>query len=256
MPKRPCAIALTPDDSTILCADKFGDVYSMPLMGQTYDVTNNDHGLGPDEAKQEVEGTSEAFIPSASSLTVHTKRNKDALQQQQNLKKDTPEKAFLKFDHHLLLGHVSLLTDVACASLESSEHVRTYIFTSDRDEHIRVSRGIPQAHIIEGYCLGHTHFVSKMCIPSLYPGLMISGGGDGYLLLWDWLSGSIKQKVELKSHVESFKEQQDSASTHHRSVENGAIKEDWGNRLAVSKIQCMETHLKTPLYNIIVTVEG
>ena len=37
MPKRPCAVALTPDESTLLCADKFGDIYSLPLMGQTRD---------------------------------------------------------------------------------------------------------------------------------------------------------------------------------------------------------------------------
>ncbi|KAJ4417395.1 tRNA (guanine-N(7)-)-methyltransferase non-catalytic subunit trm82, partial [Neurospora sp. IMI 360204] len=32
MPKRPCALALTPDNKTILSADKFGDVFSLPLL--------------------------------------------------------------------------------------------------------------------------------------------------------------------------------------------------------------------------------
>ncbi|KAG9924666.1 hypothetical protein KCU98_g21591, partial [Aureobasidium melanogenum] len=32
MPKRPCAVLVTPDNKTILCGDKFGDVYSLPLF--------------------------------------------------------------------------------------------------------------------------------------------------------------------------------------------------------------------------------
>ena len=30
MPKRPCAIQISPDNTTIICGDKFGDVYSLP----------------------------------------------------------------------------------------------------------------------------------------------------------------------------------------------------------------------------------
>lgn len=54
------------------------------------------------------------------------------------------------FEHKLLLGHVSMLTDIALVVLNG----RNYIITADRDEHIRISRGIPQSHIIEGFCLG------------------------------------------------------------------------------------------------------
>ena len=90
--------------------------------------------------------------------------------------KETP-----RFKHELLLGHVSMLTDIASATVGS----RSYIVTADRDEHIRVSRGIPQAHIIEGFCQGHEEFVSRLCFTKSRH--LVSGGGDAYLYVWDWL---------------------------------------------------------------------
>ena len=205
MPKRPCAVALTPDESTLLCADKFGDVFSLPLLGQTHDPVScpadDKQGLGngPNGAPPK------DFVPSASALTVHTKGNREALRQQQKIKNPKAEKKSLNFEHQLLLGHVSLLTDVTCVTISSSNRMRNYILSSDRDEHIRVSRGVPQAHIVEGYCLGHTEFISKLCIPPAYPHLLISGGGDGALLLWDWHSGKIRQKLDLRRLVEDLK---------------------------------------------------
>jgi tRNA (guanine-N(7)-)-methyltransferase subunit TRM82 len=100
----------------------------------------------------------------------------------------------------MLLGHVSLLTDLAFVSLPSSTSSsasRHYIITADRDEHIRVSRGPPQAHIIETYCLGHLSFISKICVPPSLPELLISGGGDNYLLVWKWETGELLQKIPL-----------------------------------------------------------
>ena len=177
-------------------------------MGQTHDPVScpadDKRGLGNWSNK----APSKEFVPSASSLTVHTKGNREALRQQQKINNPKAEKRSLNFDHQLLLGHVSLLTDVTCVSISSSNRIRNYILSSDRDEHIRVSRGIPQAHIIEGYCLGHTEFISKLCIPPAYPHLLISGGGDESLLLWDWHSGKLRQRLELRSLVEDLKRQQ------------------------------------------------
>jgi tRNA (guanine-N(7)-)-methyltransferase subunit TRM82 len=53
----------------------------------------------------------------------------------------------------LILGHTSLLT--ACLLAKDEEKGSSYIITSDRDEHIRVS-WYPQGHVIESYCLGST----------------------------------------------------------------------------------------------------
>eukprot|EP01137_Pigoraptor_chileana_P024138 Opistho-2@91588 len=60
------------------------------------------------------------------------------------------------------------------------------ILTADRDEKIRISR-YPRAHNIEGYCLGHTEFVSRICLaPAAFSGALVSCGGDGSVRLWDY----------------------------------------------------------------------
>lgn len=187
MAKRPSALALTPDGKTIICADKFGDAYSLPLIPSTDYVA-------------EVQSEAKPYKPAATSLTVHTKRNLESLEQQMRqaeLKaKKAEEKTALVFEHQVILGHVSLLTDLICVPSPTNPS-RSYILTADRDEHIRVSRGVPQAHVIEQYCLGHTAFISKLCVPSWAPKLLVSGGGDNYLMLWEWTEGRMLQKVPL-----------------------------------------------------------
>ncbi|KAG9977198.1 hypothetical protein KCU78_g22359, partial [Aureobasidium melanogenum] len=91
-----------------------------------------------------------------------------------------------------------MLTDVQFATEEVDGKTRGYIITADRDEHIRISRGAPQAHIIERFCLGHKDFISKIC---LLPGtdLLISGGGDDWLGVWDWHAGDLREKRNMRS---------------------------------------------------------
>lgn len=208
MPKRASTIALTPDASTIVCGDKFGDVYSLPLLGMTYENPKTENVESANGGS--IEPPSEPFAPAANSRTVHTKKNREALRNQQRQTKPKPEKQVLQFEYQLLLGHVSLLTDLVYVRLDRehspSREYRDYIITSDRDEHIRVSRGIPQAHIIEGYCLGHTEFVSSICVPQREPKLLVSGGGDDYLLVWDWISGMLRQKIDLRKLVTEMKD--------------------------------------------------
>ncbi len=92
-----------------------------------------------------------------------------------------------------------MLTDVILAEYQG----RDYILTADRDEHIRVSRGIPQTHVIEGFCLGHEEFVSRLCIPSSRPEILISGGGDDKLFVWEWLTGRLVSTVDIASHIKT-----------------------------------------------------
>ncbi|KAJ5678423.1 uncharacterized protein N7477_004056 [Penicillium maclennaniae] len=196
MAKRLSSLVLTPDGQTLLCGDKFGDAYSLPLIPGEYvkRAEPKPHHVG---------------ITAATSLTVHTKRNLESLEQQKRTAPNRPapqEKEALNFEHRAILGHVSVLLDLISVSVPGDSpdsRARNYVLTADRDEHIRVSRGVPQAHVIEQYCLGHTSFVSKLCIPSWAPQVLISGGGDGYLIAWNWTAGQIIQKVSLKEAVQS-----------------------------------------------------
>ncbi|KAK3394696.1 hypothetical protein B0H63DRAFT_517799 [Podospora didyma] len=226
MPKRPCSIVITPDNQTILSADKFGDVYSLPLIPSPFteeqkqqtskedneikSADNASKDATPEPSRSATLSTAAAaaaqFKPQANEFTVHTKRNRMALENQKlalelKLAEKSRAAADAAFEHTLLLGHVSMLTAVLVATAPSTG--RKYIITADRDEHIRVSRGTPsQAHIIEGFCLGHEDFVSKLCIPTGQPELLISGGGDDDLFLWDWAAGKLVSKANVLQHAQ------------------------------------------------------
>jgi len=171
-------------------------VYTLPL----HHTKSSETKPPPDD-----KATPKPFKPAASELTVHTKGNRLALENQLRTGKQAPEKAPLPFENKLILGHVSLLTDLIYVSLPASQSPygtdRQYILTSDRDEHIRVSRGLPQAHITETYCLGHTEFISRLCIPKWKRDVLISGGGDSFLLVWRWHQARLLQKVDLSQPV-------------------------------------------------------
>lgn len=143
------------------------------------------------------------YAPAATTLTVHSGRNRKTLEEQlkQKAKGAPKSKEPMKFRHELLLGHVSMLTDIAYAKVDS----RSYIITADRDEHIRISRGPPQAHIIEGFCFGHESFVSKLCLTQ--SGYLVSGGGDDDLFVWEWQSSRLVEKLSIRdvalNHIKS-----------------------------------------------------
>lgn len=192
MPKRLCAIAITRSQSTILAGDKFGDVYALPLH-----PLSNPSAASPPKPQLELP---KPLKPSASELTVHTKGNREALRQQKLQKASAPKKQAPTFEHQLILGHVSLLTDLVVGA-DPSNVGREYILTADRDEHIRVSRGIPQAHVINNYCLGHNDFVSRLCnVPELPP-YLISGGGEPSLRIYDWLLGKTVAEANLEENL-------------------------------------------------------
>ena len=226
MPKRPCTIALTPDNSTIICGDKFGDVYSLPLLGKVCESERSE--ILESDHKNSIEQPQKPFTPAASSRTVHTKKNQEALRNQQKQLNSKPKERVVQFEHQLLLGHVSLLTDLAYVRLDKDDspsgRSRDYIITSDRDEHIRVSRGIPQAYVTEGFCLGHTEFISKICAPHRKRRLLVSGGGDDFLLVWDWISGALRQKLDLRTHVIELG---DPEGLRNNSVTNFAVSGIW-----------------------------
>jgi tRNA (guanine-N(7)-)-methyltransferase subunit TRM82 len=190
MPKRPCSIRITPGDNTIISADKFGDVYSLPLIQTEESIKTPSQSRTPEPSKP--------FLPAANELTIHSKRNLKALENQRRQTNQASEKSSdLTFSSKLLLGHVSMLTDVLIATLNGKE----YILTADRDEHIRVSRGIPQTHAIESFCLGHEEFVTRLCVPEGREEVLISGGGDDEVFIWEWVTGKLISRFEVKGLV-------------------------------------------------------
>lgn len=251
MPKRPSAIALTADGSTIICADKFGDVYSIPLLFLDSSASSE----GQEESTKTTELLTKPpkpFMPAANDLTVHSVRNRRALQSQMRQKQNISKKSEPQFERKLLLGHVSMLTDIALIERNG----QNYIITADRDEHIRISRGIPQAHIIEGYCLGHKDFVSRLCLPTRQPNLLISGGGDNDIYVWDWSIGKLLYKVNLRSHAEKVVLGVDPGTHTNGEVERNDTSPSQPVKVAVSSIQCMSGASDQQADLIIVTCEG
>jgi tRNA (guanine-N(7)-)-methyltransferase subunit TRM82 len=218
MPKRLCAIVLTPDDSTILAADKFGDVYSLPLQ----DIPPLSSSTTNVPRKPAVE-----FKPSATELTVHTKGNREALRQQREQRAVAKTKEGPNFEHKLLLGHVSLLTDLIIAEAEAARKHRQFILTADRDEHIRVSRGPSQAHIIQNYCLGHKEFVSKLCIPPWQPDILVAGSGETSIKTFRWQTGQLVGDFSVFQIISDAISNSTHESSEHKPLQKLAVSGIW-----------------------------
>ncbi|KAI1469927.1 uncharacterized protein F4812DRAFT_307099 [Daldinia caldariorum] len=206
MPKRPSSIAITPDGNTILSADKFGDVYALPLIpSATSPEATSTTSASPSSATTAAAAPS--FKLAANRLTVHSQRNLRALEEQERIlasrqaaaqsasastKEEEPK-------YEPVLGHVSMLTALALATgTGGNGNGKPYVITADRDEHIRVSRGAPaQYHVVETYCLGHEAFLGALCVPASRPEVLVSAGGDDELFVWEWEAGRLVGKADI-----------------------------------------------------------
>ncbi|KAJ7541827.1 hypothetical protein O6H91_10G078700 [Diphasiastrum complanatum] len=91
-----------------------------------------------------------------------------------------------------LFGHCcSIITGLECSP------EMKFVISSDRDFKIRVS-DFPKeptlgAHEIHTFCLGHTNFVSCVAFLGKDEGkaLLVSGGGDSTIRLWDYQTGNL-----------------------------------------------------------------
>ena len=210
-------LALADKDSKILCADKFGDVFGIPLFPPPSDEGDDDDA--PSEspaAAPEAEPGPVQAVPGPAPAA-----NGDGAQRRRQLEK---RRAFVEreqaaaerrrrlqvdynipFAHDFVLGHVSMLLALATVTLPADHphaagREKTWILTGDRDEHIRVTR-YPQSAVIDGFCLGHTQFVGALLVPSWDRTTLVSGGGDDHLLVWHWAEGRVVQKVDLAGPV-------------------------------------------------------
>ncbi|XP_074660579.1 tRNA (guanine-N(7)-)-methyltransferase non-catalytic subunit wdr4-like [Tubulanus polymorphus] len=94
----------------------------------------------------------------------------------------------------LLLGHLSMVLDVVISPNDE------FILTCDRDEKIRISR-YPNCYNIHAFCLGHTEFVTAMCLLDGFNDLMVSGSGDATIRLWNYRDGRPLSCIDCKRHT-------------------------------------------------------
>lgn len=222
MPKRPNAIAFAKNERTLVVADKFGDVYTLPLI-ERKDISSLKGTPTPAvPSRSATPAVVKPFQTQANDKTVHSKRNLQALENQkkqaQKEGSSTPKPGAKSginpkkdptgdFYHKLIMGHVSMLTDIVVGKVGTVDPksgktlFRESIITADRDEHIRVSRGMPQSHVVEHFLHGHKEFVSRIHIPERYPNILISGGGDSYIYVWDYVKKELLSKQDMRSQV-------------------------------------------------------
>ncbi|RUS31543.1 hypothetical protein BC938DRAFT_477609 [Jimgerdemannia flammicorona] len=96
------------------------------------------------------------------------------------------------------LGISFIFSNVQVISMDNK-----YIITADRDEHIRISRN-PAGYNIESFCLGHTDVITSLVLIPWAPNLLISGGGDSFLRVWDYLDGRLIHVFDLRSVVAKY----------------------------------------------------
>ncbi|CAH6719800.1 tRNA (guanine-N(7)-)-methyltransferase non-catalytic subunit Trm82p [[Candida] jaroonii] len=96
-----------------------------------------------------------------------------------------------------ILGHVSLLTDV----LITEHNGKQYILSSDRDEHIKVSN-YPITYVVKHWLFGHDEFISSMVQFDFDRELLVTGGGDDYIYLWNWYGNKLLSKYPLRDLIE------------------------------------------------------
>ncbi|XP_051176830.1 tRNA (guanine-N(7)-)-methyltransferase non-catalytic subunit wdr4 [Leptopilina boulardi] len=96
---------------------------------------------------------------------------------------------------NLLLGHLSMILDILVTSDEK------YIITADRDEKIRVSK-YPNSYNISAYCLGHKKFVNNIAEVPHCREILISCGGDGQFILWNYKIGKELYRFPFKQNLQ------------------------------------------------------
>lgn len=97
-----------------------------------------------------------------------------------------------------ILGHVSMLVDLTIGEADNKQ----YVITADRDEHIRVSK-FPESYVVERWLFGHTEFVSALLVLPWSNQTLVSGGGDDFVAIWNWTTGELYQKLDVRSLIAS-----------------------------------------------------
>ncbi|SCU93978.1 LADA_0G05864g1_1 [Lachancea dasiensis] len=125
-----------------------------------------------------------------------------------------------------ILGHVSLLTDIALATDSDGKQL---LFTADRDEHIRVTH-FPQTYVVNKWLYGSKKFVSTLCLPEWGSNLLFSAGGDNFVCSWNWESGELLDTLDISDLIEPYLGEAQLAPKKFQNESNSLVE------YAVSKI--------------------
>lgn len=98
-----------------------------------------------------------------------------------------------------ILGHVSMLTNVMITEIDGKQ----FLLTSDRDEHLKVSH-YPQTYVVSHWLFGHDQFISTFEVLEFNKQLIISGGGDDFIYLWNWYTNQQLSSLNIWQWVESY----------------------------------------------------
>ncbi|CAE6415065.1 unnamed protein product [Rhizoctonia solani] len=161
IPKRANVIRLSQAGQSILVADKFGDIFSYPL-------------IPPEPTPQPPAQPTETSSSKSIAVAMH----------------DNPHGT-------LVLGHASIVTAFVLT------HGENQIISADRDEHVRLS-WYPEGWDVDQYCMGHKMFVSALEIPLCAPSILISGGGDPELYVWEYKTGKNVARIPVWDRIQPF----------------------------------------------------
>jgi tRNA (guanine-N(7)-)-methyltransferase subunit TRM82 len=200
--KKTSAAALTNDSRHVIYGDKFGDV------------------------------------------CIGTTRPQEQQQQQQQQQHEQPQQQRHVEDPAPLLGHMQSIV-TAVVALPGDQ----LVVTTDRDAKVRVSvlqqpQPLLGSFEIQSYCLGHREFVACAAAVLAPPGaagdgpaggaLLLTGGGDGCVKLWDPVSGQL-----LSSYTAATEEEAEAAAAAELvgcgEQEEGAAEQAGASRSALEQ---------------------
>ncbi|CAN0549852.1 unnamed protein product, partial [Ectocarpus sp. 12 AP-2014] len=106
-----------------------------------------------------------------------------------------------------LLGHTAM-TITAMVTLKGGQ----LLATADRAEHIRVSQQFPRTTIVHTYLHGHQDFVSALAaVPGEGGAMLLSGGGDGRVGLWDAEAGRELAMISVRQACQDLADGDDAS---------------------------------------------
>lgn len=157
-----------PSETTLLVADKFGDVLRFQLLDE-FDRWARESQLN------------------SKTLSIHTKKQRidstAAIEEDETEESDAKrphlEESSSEAHHCTIIGHISMVTDLQVLPICGGSSL---IVTCDRDEKVRLTRSdFPER--IHSFALGHTEFVGSLAVCEAKRSIF-SAGGDKFVLEW------------------------------------------------------------------------